>query len=206
MYSKGQSRIIDINKCNIDNIETAYCIDDLTLSIHDNIDINVLCNESIEFMYGYYDILFDFVDLKTDVIKKTKTNKIIFKSEIKHYTEYSVKLGRYESDMGYVFTDMILNDYLYYERENTYSISKDVGDSNLNISIKPDFNGRKLFSRSYYKGQNFFAELGGIFNFVYILAYNINLIHSIIHLNLTIDKECKISTSIEKVIYYNTGN
>jgi hypothetical protein len=208
LYNSGIN--IELKNCtdNFLQYRNVYCINDLNITKDDVINIDVKCkkNCSGEFSYGYYDILFDFQNSSdSNVIQLPKKNSILLKNETMQYVEYSVKRGSFQTDFGYVFSEIISYDFIYYERENSYSIANQDGNL-LNISIKPSLDTKKLYSRSYYKGQSFFAELGGMFNFVYLLAYNLNLIYSIINLNLTIDKECKISSFIEKVIINNKGN
>ena len=169
--------------------------------------INVRCknNCSGNFIYGYYDILFDIHNSQSPVLPVMAKKSLMMNNNTKHVLEYSVKSGTFESDNGYVFLDIMSWNILFYENENSYSLQNSGGDS-VQVKIRPNMDVKKMYKRSYYKGQVFFAELGGMFNFVYILAYNLNLIHSIIHLNLTIDRECKISSLIEKVRHSNLGN
>jgi hypothetical protein len=209
-YSKGVNNKIDLKNCNNDvrkYIDNAYCIDNLNMMKDDMIYIYVRCRNNClgNFIYGYYDILFDIHNSESPVIKSLNNKSIMLNNSTKHILEYSVKSGKFQSDNGYVFLDIVSWNILFYEIENSYSL-QNTDSGMVQVNIRPNMDVNKIYKRSYYKGQVFFAELGGIFNFVYILAYNLNLIHSIIHLNLTIDKECKISSLIEKVTHSNLGN
>jgi hypothetical protein len=171
--------------------------------------ISKMNNSELKFYFGNIDTNFN---IKTESRENPVNKSPIFFSQVLSNTmKYSWDLNlinkRYSTDYGYIFSE--IDNYEFYTIDKNYKIWSDLrinGNSTdstdlevLSFTLGINNLFRPVYFRTFYKGQNFFAELGGVFNFLFVIAYHLNLVYSAVHLNLTIDNKCKLSYFVEKV-------
>lgn len=169
--------------------------------------INNLNGGKVEFVLG---LMQNMVDIKnTSNPSKIMQRPLYIRQSISTFMKYNLDFNilreEYSTDFGYILTKVEKLDLL--SIEPIPYITSDLRMKNnltdpevLSLNLKIDKPFKKVYTRKFYKGQQFFAEVGGVFNFLYWIAYNINLIYSLVHFNIKIDNHAKISYFVEKVI------
>jgi hypothetical protein len=170
-----------------------------------NANSSIFKSNYFEFVFGYFNRFIDTHNLDITVVplKYSILNRIKLTDTIRQNLDLTLINAKYITDNGHFIQDPIKFDMVLVDKSMN-SIS-DVGSDKLIAEINLRANGmikRELF-RKFYKAQSFLAEIGGIFSILYIIAFNLNLLHSFINFNLIIDKECRVSYYAEKVINNN---
>jgi hypothetical protein len=120
---------------------------------------------------------------------------------IKTQINMKLKQEQYSTDYGYIFTDIDMYELLTIDKNIYPEFEIRQNDPEvLAINIWNNFPYIKNYERNFYKGQRFFAEIGGVFNFLYLIAINLNMVYSIVHFYMTIDSSCMLSYYTEKVL------
>jgi hypothetical protein len=107
---------------------------------------------------------------------------------------------------GTVFTDVgLLNviknsiDYIKFKLKRLIYIPQD-NNSELLSSVRISQESiQENYYRHYTKLPLLFAQIGGIYYIIYIVANNINIIYSVVHFYLSIDNNTKVSYFLQKV-------
>jgi hypothetical protein len=168
--------------------------------------ITKLNNSKLKFLLGSVDTNFNIKTASRESpVNKTPTFfSQVLSNSMKYSWDFNLINKRYSTDYGYIFTD--IDNYEFYSIDKDYKISSDLRingnatDSEvLSFTLGMNDLFRPVYFRTFYKGQNFFAELGGVFNFLFVIAYHLNLLYSAVNFNLTIDNRCKLSYYTEKV-------
>ena len=172
----------------------------------DNNTLNKISNSKLKFMFGYLESNMDIkkVSREAPIYRIPNFFSQIISSSNKYHWDFNLIKKRYSTDFGYLLTD--IHDYELFSIEKNVKVSSNSRlESNytdpevlsFTLGVKDFF--RPVYYRTFYKGQNFFAEIGGVFNFLFVIAYHLNLLYSAVNFNLAIDNKCKISYYTEKV-------
>jgi hypothetical protein len=168
--------------------------------------------------YGHIKTSFDIKN--TSYPSSYVNSPVIFVQKLSHSTKYNLDIGiiaeKYITDFGYILQDLFeisfysISPYTKVTSEfkvGNYDFNNFKNDSSkykvedaelINISIGLMSDWLQIHSRSFYTGQRFFAEIGGVFNFLFVITYHLNLIYSSVYFNLKVDNTCKLSYFVER--------
>jgi hypothetical protein len=166
------------------------------------VNSNIMKANYFEFVFGYFNRFIDThnLDMAVSPLNYTIYNRFKLTDMVRQYLDLTLINARYSTDNGHFIQNTINWDMILVDK-----VVKGVSDVNSDrviteISLKANGIIKRDYSRKFYKAQSFLAEMGGIFSVMYIIAFNLNSLHSFIHFNLTIDRECRLSYFAEKVI------
>jgi hypothetical protein len=189
------------------NTNTANLIASQTKESYISISVNlkpnapgIMSTNYFEFVFGYFNRFIDTHNLDVNIVplRYSITKQFKLSEKIKNVLDISLINAKYITDNGHFIQDLIKKDMILVD--NFSKNTQEVTDGKITeINLRANGFIKKEYSRKFYKAQSFLAEMGGIFNVLYIIAFNFNLIHSVIHSYLTIDKECRLSYYAEKV-------
>lgn len=146
----------------------------------------------------------DFIDIYDMYSPKKKVGNIKsfpLMSASSLNLQIGIKQARINTDIGLIrkvietfnYNVITLNEVSYFK-----------SNSNLNM-ISTIIIFQENFQDNVYRHYNklplLFAQIGGIYYIIYVIANNFNMIYSVINFYLTIDNSCKISYYITKVTY-----
>jgi hypothetical protein len=201
-----------------DNIEKYYCLQEgnlyRTLGSESYLSISVIGNSSalnnkglllqggFQFNFGYFKTFIDAHEKDLALQPENVANFRNFRitDTLSSFLDVILMNAEYRTDRGYLMEDFILYDLILVDSMREYVTTVDNSGIAIQINLKANGFIRKQLLRKFYKLQSFLAETGGVCHILYVMAYFLNFIHSIIHYNLVIDEECRISHYIERVI------
>lgn len=146
----------------------------------------------------------DLLDLKeTDNISQksviTENFPLISDSELT--VDLQIKQGAVFTDVGLLNVIKKSIDYIKFKLKRFVYLPQEY-KSNLLSSVRISQESiQENYYRHYTKLPLLFAQIGGIYYIIYLVANNINIIYSVVHFYLSIDNNTKVSYFLQKVSF-----
>jgi hypothetical protein len=132
----------------------------------------VLSGTPLHLYMVYPDINIDFKDNENPFFSYLKTEDFVFPVQAMYKFTYYLKRTFISSDLGFVFEDLLKEDAYQYDRTessvligSSFNIKEAYGVLITCLSQKAD-----IHTRSYVKLQVLVANIGGVVNFIYLVA------------------------------------
>jgi hypothetical protein len=163
------------------------------------------CSKSFISSIDFSLIMFsDLLDLKeTDNISQksviTENFPLISDSELT--LDLQIKQGAVFTDVGLLNVIKKSIDYIKFKLKRFVYLPQEY-KSNLLSSVRISQESiQENYYRHYTKLPLLFAQIGGIYYIIYLVANNINIIYSVVHFYLSIDNNTKVSYFLQKVSF-----
>jgi hypothetical protein len=164
--------------------------------------IQSMNNTNLEFVFGYIDYYYDIHNYNDPIyyFPNFIYNEINLKTT-KLETSLNLINQYFSTDVGYVFQDyqeisLLRVDQQYRQRKLPFNPKENVL---MSMNLKLNSYYKVINQRSYYKFQGCFADIGGVFYFLYLISLGLNILHSHVSFYLSIDSHTKMSHYVQKV-------
>ena len=197
-----------LNNSDYEKLKFVSDSNDSSIYYYSEINLDVICSSNnCDKLLNSFILSFAIVENFIDLSNTYNPNNTVLKlknfpltSMMSLNLNIELKQGSINTDIGYL--NKILDTRKYYVvNSNEFFYFKSYNDSEKIASVRIfQDNIQDNIYRHYNKLPILFAQIGGVYYILYMIANNLNTIYSVVHFYLTIDNNTKISYYIQKVI------